>query len=535
MPAKEIAYDIDARDALKSGIDALADAIKVTLGPRGRTVAIERKWGPPTVIDSGVVIAREIELPDARQNVGAQLLKQAAIKTSEVAGDGTTTSTILAQAIVAEGLRNLSAGANPMLMKRGIEIATDAVAAELRKLATPVAGRKEIEHVATVSSNDAEIGRVLGNAMDRVGRDGVITVEEGKGLQLELEYTEGLRFDRGFISTYFVTDPQRMETVLDGPYVLVTDRKISAVDELLPLLEKLLETGDKGLFIVAEDIEGDALATLVVNRLRGTLDVLAVKAPGFGDRRKDMLGDIAVITGATLISGELGKTLAETALADLGRARRVVANRDDTTIVEGRGTRMEIDARMQQIRKLIETTTSAYDREKLQERLARLSGGVAVVKVGAATEVEMKEKTARVEDALHATRAAVEEGFVPGGGVALVRAAQALDRLELEDHDVCVGAMIVRRALDAPLRQLVLNAGLEPGVVVEAVRHAENPSWGLNLVSEQYVDMLAAGIIDPVKVTRSALENAASVAAMILTTEAVVCDACEEADGLAPD
>jgi chaperonin GroEL len=530
MAAKEIAFDTDARDALKAGIDALADAIKVTLGPRGRTVAIDRRWGAPTVINSGVVVAREIELPDHLQNMGAQLLKQAAIKTSEVAGDGTTTSTILAQAIVTEGLRNLAAGANPMLMKRGIDAATQAVVEELRKLATPVVGRQEVQHIATISANDPEIGRLLADAMDRVGRDGVITIEEGKSLKLEVEYTEGLRFDRGYISAYFVTDTQRMETALDEPYVLVTDRKISSVVDLLPLLEKLIETGTKELLIVAEDVDGEALATLVVNKLRGILNVLAVKAPGFGDRRIDMLSDIAILTGATVISDEVGKKLDEATLGDLGRARRVLATKDDTTIVEGHGQQAAIDGRITQIKAQIEQTTSDYDREKLQERLAKLSGGVAVIKVGAATEVEMKEKKARVEDALHATRAAVEEGIVPGGGVALLRAATAIDRLVLPDADMRVGAAIVKRALEAPLRQLVLNGGLEPGVVVETIRTASSPTWGLDLVSEQFVDMVQAGIIDPAKVTRSALENAASVAAMILTTEALVTDAPEKAD-----
>jgi chaperonin GroEL len=527
---KEIAFDTDARDALKAGIDALTDAIKVTLGPRGRTVAIDRKYGLPTIINSGVVVAREIELPDPLQNMGAQLLKQAAIKTSEIAGDGTTTSTILAQAIVTEGLRNLAAGANPMSMKRGIEAATQAVVAQLKQIATPVVGRQQIQHIATISANDAEIGALLADAMDRVGRDGVITVEEGKSLKLEVEYTEGLRFDRGYISAYFVTDTQRMEAALDEPYVLLTDKKISSIAELLPLLEKLIETGSKELLIVAEDVEGEALATLVVNKLRGTVNVLAVKAPGFGDRRKDMLGDIAILTGGTVISSELGKKLEEATLIDLGRARRVVATKDDTTIVEGHGNQAAIDGRIQQIKTQIEVTTSDYDREKLQERLAKLSGGVAVIKVGAPTEVELKEKKARVEDALHATRAAVEEGIVPGGGVALLRAATAIDSVNLTDPDMRVGAAIVKRALEAPLRQLVLNAGLEPGVVVDTICHASSPTWGMDLVSEQFVDMMAAGIIDPAKVTRSALENAASVAAMILTTEALVTDAPEKAN-----
>jgi chaperonin GroEL len=521
MPAKELLFDLDARDQLRSGIDALASAIKVTLGPRGRTVAIERKWGPPTVINSGVVVAREIELENHFQNMGAQLLKQAAIKTSEVAGDGTTTSTIVAQAIVLGGLRNLSAGANPMLMKRGIDRACQAVVNEIKRVATPVQGHAEIERIATVSANDPEIGRLLADAMDTVGRDGVITVEEGKGLRLEVEYTEGMQFDRGYISPYFITDAQRMEAALDQPYVLITDRKISAITDMVEILEHLIQTGTKELVVIAEDVDGEALATLVVNKLRGTLNALAIKAPGVGDRRKEILRDIAVLTGGTVISEELGKKLEAATLADLGRARRVVATKDNTTIVEGGGKPDEIQARINQIKAQMEATTSDYDREKLEERLAKLSGGVAVVKVGAATEVELKEKKARVEDALHATHAAVEEGFIPGGGVTLLRAASVIDALRLEG-DERLGGQILKLALEEPLRQLVLNAGLEPGVVVEKVRHAEEPTWGFDVLKEQYCNVVDAGIIDPAKVARSAVENAASVAGMILTTEALV-------------
>jgi chaperonin GroEL len=523
MTAKELLFDVDARDQLRSGIDALANAIKVTLGPRGRTVAIDKKWGPPTVINSGVVVAREIELENHFQNLGAQLLKQAAIKTSEVAGDGTTTSTVIAQAIMHGGLRNLSAGANPMLMKRGIDRAAEAVVAEIKRIATPVQGHDDIERIATISANDPEIGRLLAEAMDKVGRNGVITVEEGKGLKLEVEYTEGMQFDRGYISAYFITDPQRMEAVLEEPYVLITDKKISAISDFVGLLEALNQTGTKELVIVAEDVDGEALATLVVNKLRGIVNALAIKAPGFGDRRKEMLGDMAVLTGGTVISEELGKRLDAAALTDLGRARRVVATRDNTTIVEGRGEPEEIDARINQIKAQIDVTTSEYDREKLQERLAKLSGGVAVIKVGAATEVELKEKKARVEDALHATRAAIEEGVIPGGGVTLLRAGLVVDALALEG-DQMIGAQIVKAALGEPLRQLVRNAGLEPGVVVDSVRRANQPTWGFDVLNERYCDLVEAGIIDPAKVARSAVENAASVAGMILTTEALVTD-----------
>ena len=527
MPAKDLIFDAEARRQLKAGIDQLANAVKVTLGPRGRNVAIDKKWGAPTVTHDGVTVAKEIELDNHFQNMGAQMLTQAATKTNDVAGDGTTTSTVIAQSIVTEGLRNLAAGANPMLMKRGIDAATQAVVDEIKRQSTPLQGHDDIEHIATISANDAEIGRLLAEAMDKVGRDGVITVEEGKGLKLEVEYTEGMQFDRGYISAYFITDSGRMEAALDEPYILITDKKISAITDIVPVLEKLVQTGRKELVIIAEDVDGEALATLVVNKLRGILNVLAVKAPGFGDRRKEMLRDIAVLTGGQVISEEVGKKLDATTLSDLGQARRVVSTKDDTTIVEGRGKSEDIQGRIKQIKIQIEETTSDYDREKLQERLAKLSGGVAVIKVGAATEVELKEKKARVEDALHATRAAVEEGVIPGGGVTLLRAAKAVDGLSFE-HDQKLGADILKRALEEPLRQLVRNAGLEGSVVVERLSHETRPEWGFDVMKEDYVDLVAAGIIDPAKVTRSALENAASVAGMILTTEALVTELPEK-------
>jgi chaperonin GroEL len=538
MPAKDLIFDAEARRQLKAGIDAMANAIKVTLGPRGRNVAIDKKWGAPTITHDGVTVAKEIELENHFQNMGAQMLKQAATKTNDVAGDGTTTATVLAQSIVTEGLRNLAAGANPMLMKRGIDTATSAVVDEIKKASTELKGHDDIEHIATVSANDPEIGRLLAEAMDRVGRDGVITVEEGKGLKLEVEYTEGMQFDRGYISPYFLTDSTRMEAAIDEPYLLITDKKISAITDIVPVLEKLVQTGKKELIIIAEDVDGEALATLVVNKLRGILNVLAVKAPGFGDRRKEMLRDIATLTGGQVVSEELGKKLDATTLSDLGQARRVVSTKDDTTIVEGRGKLEDIQGRINQIKIQIEETTSDYDREKLQERLAKLSGGVAVIKVGAATEVELKERKARVEDALHATRAAVEEGIIPGGGVTLLRAATALDDLKLEG-DQKLGAQILKRALEEPVRQLVRNAGLEGSVVVERLSHENRPNWGFDVMKEDYVDLVEAGIIDPAKVTRSALENAASVAGMILTTEALVTELPEKkapaAPGGAPD
>src|SRR5579864_1318164 len=523
MSAKQVVFDAEARRQLKTGIDALANAVKITLGPRGRNVAIDKKWGAPTVTHDGVTVAREIELEGHFQNMGAQMLKEAATKTNDVAGDGTTTATVLAQAIVTEGLRNLAAGANPMLLKRGIDAGTRAVVDEIKKRSIPVKGHSDIEHIATIAANDVEIGKLLAQAMEKVGHDGVITVEEGKSLKIEVEYTEGLQFDRGYISPYFVSDLQRMEASLDEPYLLITDKKISGTSDLIPVLEKLVQTGHKDMLIVAEDVDAEALATLVVNKLRGILNVVAVKAPGFGDRRKEMLRDLATVTGATLISAEVGKQLEDTGLEDLGRARRIVATKDDTTIIEGRGRTQDIQARIQQIKVQIDETTSDYDKEKLQERLAKLSGGVAVFKVGAATEIELKEKKARVEDAMHATRAAIEEGIIPGGGATLLRAAPVVDSLGLL-RDEHTGAEILKRALQEPLRQLVANAGLEGSVVVAHLSREKRTNWGFDVMSESYVDLLQAGIVDPAKVTRSALENAASVAGMILSTEALVTD-----------
>ncbi len=529
MAAKDLVFDESARRQLKAGIDALANAVKVTLGPRGRNVAIDKKWGPPTVTHDGVTVAKEIELENSFQNMGAQMLKQAATKTNDVAGDGTTTSVILAQTMVHEGLRQVAAGANPMLIKRGIEQATDAAVGEIKRIAAQVKGQDDLEHIAAISANDAEIGKLFAEAMEKVGKDGVITVEEGKGLKLEVEYTEGMQFDRGYISPYFISNPERMVAEVDEPYLLITDKKISAVSDILPVLENLVQTGRKELVIIAEDVDGEALGTMVLNKLRGILNVLAVKAPGFGDRRKEMLRDLAILTGGTVISEELGKKLENTTIADLGRARRVSANKDETTIIEGHGSEEEIKGRIQQIKAQVEETTSDYDREKLQERLAKLSGGVAVVKVGAATEVELKEKKARVEDALQATRAAVEEGVVVGGGVALLAAARVLEKLKL-DGDLQVGVDIVKRALEEPTRQLVNNAGLEGSVVVQELRDRQkkDANLGFDVMAEKYTDLVKAGIIDPAKVTRSALENAASVAAIMLTTDALVTEKPEK-------
>jgi chaperonin GroEL len=526
MSAKQLVFDAEARRQLRTGIDALANAVKVTLGPRGRNVAIDKRWGAPTITHDGVTVAKEIELEDHFQNMGAQMLKQAATKTNDVAGDGTTTATVLAQAIVTEGLRNLAAGANPMLLKRGIDAGTRAVVDEIKQVSIPVKGHSDIEHIAAIAANDSEIGQLLAQAMEKVGHDGVITVEEGKSLKIEVEYTEGMQFDRGYISPYFVSDLQRMEASLDEPYVWLTDKKISGTSDLLPVLEKLVQTGHKDMLIVAEDVDAEALATLVVNKLRGILNVVAVKAPGFGDRRKEMLRDLATLTGATLISAEVGKQLEDARLEDLGRARRIVATKDDTTIIQGHGKPEDIQGRIKQIKVQIDETTSDYDKEKLRERLAKLSGGVAVIKVGSATEIELKEKKARVEDALHATRAAIEEGIIPGGGAALLRAASAVDALGLEG-DQGTGADILKRALQEPLRQLVANAGLEGSVVVEHLSREKRTNWGFDVMSESYVDLLKAGIIDPAKVTRSALENAASVAGMILSTEALVTELTE--------
>ena len=529
MP-KVLEFNTAARQSLKEGVDILANAVKTTLGPKGRNVALDKKFGAPTVTHDGVTVAKEIELDDHFANMGAQLLKQAATKTNDVAGDGTTTATVLAQAIIHEGMRNVAAGANAMLLKRGLDLGAAAVVNRIREMATEVKGRDEIAQVASISAADKEIGELISEVMEKVGKDGVVTVEEGKGLGFEIEYTEGMQIDRGYISPYFVTNPERMEAVLEEPFILVTDKKISAIADILPTLEQVARAG-RPLVIVAEDVDGEALATLVVNKLRGTLNVLAVKAPGFGDRRKEMLRDLAILTGGQIISEEVGRKLDSVTINDLGRARRVVATKDETTFVEGAGDPAAIKGRAEQIRAQIETTTSDYDREKLQERLAKLAGGVAVLKVGAATETELKEKKHRVEDALSATRAAIEEGIVPGGGVALVNAISALDSVEAEG-DVKTGVNILRRALEEPLRGISENAGLDGAVVVQMVRRIQeekkNPNIGYDVISEQYVDMIEAGIIDPAKVTRSAVENAVSIAGMILTTEALIADKPEK-------
>ncbi len=528
--AKQLVFGEEARRAFKRGMDTLAEAVKTTLGPKGRNVALDKKFGAPTITHDGVTVAKEIELQDPFENMGAQLLKEAATKTNDVAGDGTTTATVLAQAIINEGLRNVAAGANPMLIKRGLEAGARVIVESIRKQARAVEGRDEIANVAAISAADKEIGELIAEVMEKVGKDGVITVEEGKGLGFEKEYTEGMQIDRGYISAYFITNPERMEAVVEDAYILVTDKKISSVNDILPLLEKALQV-TKNLVIIAEDVEGEALATLVVNKLRGTLNCLAVKAPGFGDRRKAMLQDIAILTGANLISEELGRKLDSATVDDLGRARKVVSNKDETTIIEGYGSEEEIKKRIEQIKAQIEVTTSDFDREKLQERMAKLVGGVAVIKVGAATEVELKEKKHRVEDALSATRAAVEEGIVPGGGVALLNAIPALDSLNLQG-DEATGVTILRRALEEPMRQIAENAGYDGSVVVNRVRDLQkqqnNPNIGFDVLAEDYGDMLAKGIIDPAKVTRSAVENAVSIAAMILTTEALVTDIPEK-------
>ncbi|MFO1541498.1 MAG: chaperonin GroEL [Chloroflexota bacterium] len=525
--AKLIAYDEEARAHLKRGIDAIADAVSTTLGPKGRNVALDKKFGAPTVTHDGVTVARDIQLEDPFENMGAQLLKEAATKTEDVAGDGTTTATVLAQAIVAEGLKNVAAGANPMQMKIGIDAAEKALAAAIRALAVPVNGHSDIAQVASISAADREIGELIADVFDKTGKDGVITVEESKTMAFETEYVEGMQFDRGYISPYFVTDTTRMEAALDEPFLLITDRKISAIADIVPTLEKVLQTGRKELLIIAEDVDGEALATLVVNKLRGVVNVLAVKAPGFGDRRKEMLRDIATISGGQVISEEVGRKLDSIELADLGRARRVVSNKDNTTVIEGRGEQPAIDARMKQIKAQIEETTSDYDREKLQERLAKLAGGVAIIKVGAGTEVELKEKKHRVEDALSATRSALEEGIVPGGGVALLSVQKSLDAIRLEG-DAATGVAIVRKALEQPMRKLADNAGLDGNVVLENVRRLQgergDTKIGYNVMTGAYVDMIAEGILDPAKVTRSAVENAASIASMVLTTEAMITD-----------
>src|SRR5437773_5363795 len=529
--AKQLAFTEEARKKLKNGIDTMANAVKTTLGPKGRNVALDKKFGSPTVTHDGVTVAREVELEDPFENMGAQLLKEAATKTNDIAGDGTTTSVVLAQAIVHEGMKNIAAGANPMLLKRGLEKGVAAVIEEIKAQSTKVDGKEQIAQIATISAADKQIGDLIAEVMDKVGKEGVITVEESKGLQFETEYVEGMQIDRGYISAYFVTNADRMEAVIEEPYILITDKKISAITDILPVLEKLVQT-TKNLVIIAEDIDGEALATLVVNKLRGTLNVLGVKAPGFGDRRKAMLEDIAILTGGQVITEEAGRKLDATTIQDLGRARRVTANKDETTFVEGHGKQDQILARVKQIKAQIEETTSDFDKEKLQERLAKLAGGVAVVKVGAATEVELKEKKHRVEDALSAARAGVEEGMVPGGEITLINAIKALDKVKATAGDEQTGVNILRRALEEPFRQLVVNAGEGGEVVLDAVRRKQaetkSQNWGYEVISGQIVDLPKAGIIDPVKVVRSAVENGASIAAMILTTEALITDLPEK-------
>ena len=530
MAGKQLNYAEDARKALKAGIDILADTVKITLGPRGRNVILDKKFGPPQVCSDGVTIAKEIELPDPFENMGAQLIKEAASKTNDAAGDGTTTSVVLAQAVISEGFKNVAAGANPMALKRGIDKAVDAVAAELKKMSQSVETGERIAQVAALSAHEDEIGKTIADAMEKVGKDGVITVEESKSLNDETEFVEGMQIDRGYISPYFITNAERMEAVIEDPYIIITDKKVSAVSDILPTLEKLLQIGKKNVVVIGEDVDGEALATLVVNKLRGTLNVLTVKAPGFGDRRKAMLDDIAILTGGTVISEEKGMKLDSANITDMGQARRVSATKDECTIVEGKGSEDDIKGRINQIKTQIEDTTSEFDREKLQERMAKLSGGVAVIKVGAATEVELKERKGRVEDALSATRAAVEEGIVPGGGVALVRAQRALDSLKLSG-DEATGAQIVKKSLEAPLRLIVQNAGQEGAVVLDAVRQKED-DYGYDAELGEFAHMMTQGIVDPVKVTRSALQNAASVAGMVLTTESMVTEVPEKEKGM---
>ncbi len=531
MTAKQIVFSDEARRLLKNGIDILANSVATTLGPKGRNVALDRKYGSPTITHDGVTVAKEIELENPFENMGAQLLKEAATKTNDIAGDGTTTSTVLAHAIVSEGLKTLSAGANPMLLKRGIEAASKAVSEEIRKQAIGITTKEEIANVATISAQDRAIGDLIAEVMDKVGKDGVITVEESKGLEFETEYVEGMQFDRGYISPYFMTDSEHMEAVIPEPYILIHDKKISAAADIVPLLEKLVQIGKRDLVIISEDVDGEALATLVLNKLRGMLNVLAVKAPGFGDRRTAMLQDIATLTGATVISEVTGRKLDSVTVADLGRAEKVVSDKDNTTLVGGKGDESEIKGRIDQIRIEIDKTTSDYDREKLQERLAKLSGGVAIIRVGAATETELKEKKHRVEDALSATRAAVEEGIVPGGGVALINSIAALDNVKMNSEDEQIGVNIVRKSLDVPMRKIAENAGKEGSVIVENVRQAQkaqnNKQVGYDVINDTFMDMLKGGVIDPAKVTRGALENATSIAAMILTTEALITDVPE--------
>jgi chaperonin GroEL len=532
MSAKQLVFSDDARRRLKEGIDILANAVATTLGPKGRNVALDKKFGAPTITHDGVTVAKEIELEDPYQNMGAQLLKEAATKTNDIAGDGTTTSTILAHAIVMEGLKSVTAGSNPMLIKHGIEKATAAAVEAIRAQSQKIETKEEIASVATNSAADAQIGSLIADVMDKVGKDGVITVEESKSLQFETEYVEGMQFDRGYNSSYFITSPETMESVITEPFLLIYDKKISAAADIVPVLEKLVQTGKRDLVIIAEEVDGEALATLVLNKLRGMLNVLAVKAPGFGDRRKAMLQDIALLTGGTVITEELGKKIENTTLADLGKCDKVVATKDDTTIVGGKGDPKKIKGRIEEIKVEIDKSTSDYDKEKLQERLAKLSGGVAIIRVGAATETELKEKKHRVEDALSAARAAVEEGIVAGGEISLINAAASLDKIKMDTDDAQVGVNIVRKALEAPIRRLAANAGEDGSVVIDAVKRksaeAKNKHIGFNVLTSEYVDMIKAGIIDPVKVVRGALENAASIAAMILTTEALITDAPEK-------
>jgi chaperonin GroEL len=532
MAAKQLQFSEEARRKLSKGMDVLATAVATTLGPKGRNVALDRKFGSPTITHDGVTVAKEIELEDPFENMGAQLLKEAATKTNDIAGDGTTTSTVLAHTIVAEGMKNLAAGFNPMLLKHGIEAATKAVAKQIGEDAIEVTTKAEIANVASISAQDRVIGELIADVMDKVGKDGVITVEESKGLEFETEYVEGMQFDRGYISPYFITDPEHMEASIEDAYILIYDKKISAAADIVPLLEKLVQIGKRDLVLIAEDVDGEALATLVLNKIRGMLNAVAVKAPGFGDRRKAMLQDIATLTNGQVISEETGRKLESVTLADLGRAEKVVITKDDTTVVGGKGDAAMIKGRIDQIRVEIDKSTSDYDKEKLQERLAKLSGGVAIIRVGAATETELKEKKHRVEDALSATRAAVEVGIVPGGGVALINAMKVLDTLKMDNDDAQIGVSIVRKALELPLRKIAENAGKDGSVILETVRRTQkekkNKNIGYNVISEEYVDMIKDGVIDPAKVTRGALENAASIAAMILTTEALITDVPEK-------
>ncbi len=532
MTAKQLAFSEDARRRLKVGVDVLANAVATTLGPKGRNVALDRKFGSPTITHDGVTVAKEIELEDPFENMGAQLLKEAATKTNDIAGDGTTTSTVLAHAMVTNGLKNLAAGSNPMLLKRGIEAAAKTVSEAITKQAIDVTTKEEIASVASISAQDTEIGDLIAEVMDKVGKDGVITVEESKALEFETEYVEGMQFDRGYISPYFVSDPENMEAVVEEPYILIHDKKISAATDIVPILEKLVQIGKRDLVVISEDIDGEALATLVLNKIRGMLNVIAIKAPGFGDRRKAMLQDIAVLTGGTVITEELGRKLESVTVNDLGKAGKVVVTKDDTTIIEGGGEKDRIKGRIEEIKVEIDRSTSDYDTEKLQERLAKLAGGVAIIRVGAATETELKEKKHRVEDALSATRAAVEEGIVPGGGVALINAIGLLKKVKMDDEDAQIGVNIVRKSLEMPMEGIAENAGQDGAVVIETVRRkqeeAKNKNIGYDVMKEEYVDMVEAGIIDPAKVTKGALENAASIAAMILTTEALITDVPEK-------